>query len=213
MLDGMPGVKVKDQFERRRNWRARDEFGRLFESTVDTESGGTCAPINPRGWHDRLGMPQKYLVKALTPDPETGNLGIRIRPALEMWAADLEQAHREYDQRLYNDALTLFGEGGPKAYEDKIPALLNYTGTPPQPLEPVLAAIEGDQWALGLSDKDVNNLQRFYPKQETAREKFLKTLKTEADEELEERLDIEEEHDPKATGGKKEKVRKTKTAA
>ena len=211
MLDGMmPGIRVKDQFERRRNWRARDEYGRLWESTVDTESGGTCAPINPRGWVDRLGMPQKYLTKALVTDPETGNLGIRLAPALEMWASDLEQAHKEYEQRLYNDALMLFGEAGPKNYEDRIPALLNYTGPAPQPLEPVLAALAGDQWALGLSDKDPNHIKRFYPKQETAREKFLKTLQPDADEEL---LDIEEQHDPQATGGKKEKVRKAKAVA
>lgn len=212
MLDGMPGVKVKDQFERRRNWRSRDEFGRLWESTVDVESGGPCAPINPRGWHDRLGMPQKYLVKSLTTDPETGNLGIRVMTGLELWASDLEQAHKEYDQRLYNDALTLFGEGGPKAYEDKIPALLNYTGSAPQPLEPVLAAIEGDQWALGLSDKDVNNLQRFYPKQETVREKFLRSLRER--DEVDRAVEMDEAHDPDATGGKREKVRRSsKTAA
>ena len=204
-------AKVLSQSERRRAWRAKDEYGRIWESTIDIISQGTCAPINPKGWNDPLGTPQKYLVKALTNDPDTGQLGIRIIPALEQWAADLERAHEEYQQRLYNDALTLFGEGGPKAYEDRIPALINYTGVAPQALEPVLAALAGDQWALGLSEKDPNNIQRFFPKKETAREKFLRELKNR--DELDERLDIEEAADPEATGGKREKVRKTKTAA
>lgn len=190
-----------DQAKRRRNWRARDEFGRLWESSVDIISQGTCAPINPKGWNDPLGTPQKYLVKALVTDPDTGQLGIRIIPALEMWAAELEKAHAEYDQRLYNDAVMLFGEAGPAAYEKRTPALLNYTGPGPQAFEPVLAALTGDEWALGLSEEDPHNLRRFFPKKETAREKFLRTLQER--DELDERLDLEEDADPAAVGGKK----------
>lgn len=207
----MSEAKVLSQSERRRAWRARDEFGRLWESTIDIISQGTCAPINPKGWNDPLNTPQKYLVKALTVDPDTGQLGIRIIPALELWASDLEQSHKEYDQRLYNDALTLFGEGGPKAYEDRIPALTNYTGLAPQAMEPVLAALAGYEWALGLSDKDPKNIGRFFPKKETARERFERELRER--DETDELLDIEEAADPEATGGKRERVRKARTAA
>lgn len=203
--------QVLDQAARRKNWRARDEFGRLWESTLDIIAQGTCAPIAPKGWTDRLGTPQKYLLKALAKDPDTDQLGIRIKPALEAWASDLEQAHQEYDQRLYNDAMTLFGSEGPKAYEDRSPALINFTGSAPQAVEPVLAAIAGDLWTLGLSDEDTNDIQRFFPKKETAREKFLRSLKDR--DELDKRLDLEESVDPQALGGKKEKVRKAKTAA
>lgn len=204
-------TEVLDQAKRRRNWKARDEFGRLWESTLDFISQGTCAPINPKGWNDPLGTPQKYLIKALSKDPDTDQLGIRIIPALEQWSRDLEKAHEEYEQRLYNDALMLFGTEGPKAYEDRAPALLNYTGPAPQPFEPVLAALAGDQWALGLSPDDPNNIQRFFPKKETKAQAFLRSLKQK--DELDERMDLEEQHDPKATGGKKEPVRRNREVA
>ena len=205
-------AKVLSQSERRRPWRARDEFGRVWESTIDIISQGTCAPINPRGWNDPLAMPQKYLLKALTQDPETGQLGIRIIPALEQWSNDLEQDHKRYDEKLYNDALTLFGEAGVKAYEDRTPALINYTGVGPQAIEPVLAALSGYEWALGLSEKDPKNIRRFFPKQETAREKFLRELNA-PDAELDPYGEIEEAADPQATGGKKQKVGKKEKAA
>lgn len=197
-------TEVLSQTKRRRPWRAKDEYGRVWESTIDIISQGTCAPINPKGWNDPLGTPQKYLVKAIAQDPDTAQLGIRLIPALEQWASDLEVAHKEYEQRLYNDALTLFGTEGPRAYEERAPALINYTGPGPQAVEPVLAALAGDQWALGISEKDINNIARFFPKQESKRDAFLRSLKQR--DELDDRLDLEEAVDPKATGGKREKV-------
>lgn len=185
-----------DQAQRRKHITLRDQFGRKWESTIDTISQGTCAPINPRGWNDPLNTPSKYVV--LTKD-EDGNLALEVQ--LDQWASQLEQDHKEYDQRLYNDAMMLFGAAGPQEYKLRSPALLNYTGEPPQPLEPVLAASVGDQWALGQSKDDKNNIQRFFPKQETAREKFLRSLQ-----------DIEEQEDPDATGGKREPIRRAKKA-
>lgn len=194
-----------DQAARRRPWKGRDEFGRLWESTVDIISQGTCAPINPYRWSDPLDTPQKYLQKAIVQDPDTGQLTIRIIPALEAWARDLEAAHKRYDEDLYRDAMQLFGEQGPDAYEQRKPALIAHTGQPPQALEPLWAALDGDEWALGLSDKDVNNIRRFFPRQESARERFLRERRER--DELDARLDLEEAHDPEATGGKREPVR------
>lgn len=178
----------------------RDNWGRKWESTLNTRAKSTCAPINPRGWNDPLNTPQAILVKALHTD-EDGRLALDLKSAYADWRDSLKQKAIEYDQRLYNDAIMLFGEAGPKQYEMRAPALVNFTGVGPQAWEPVEAAIQGNSVALGKRPLEADpRIAKFFAKKEAPKLSF-------ADEDLQ---DLEEEYDPNATGGKKVAVGKKK---
>lgn len=189
------GQREPDQFERRRQLVIEDDFGRRWETTEDVTPGaGPCAPINPKGWNDPLGTPQAVLTRSLRRDADTGRWVLAMRDGYAVWRDALKQASKEYEQRLYNDAMMLFAAEGPKAYEDRSPALLNFTGEPPQAWEPVEAALQGNSAALGkkplASDK---RLAQYFVKHEPVKLNF-------RDEEL---MDLEDEHDPDALGNGK----------
>jgi hypothetical protein len=150
--------KHLSQSARRKPRKLKDPYGRTWETTFDVVADDACAPINPHGWDSPLVVPQKYL--RVQPD-DRGLLKEMYGP----WLADLEAAHKEYEQRLFDDAMTIFGHEGPKAYEDRSPALLRYTGVAPQAIEPVLAAMQGNKWMLGLTDKPDPRLTRFFVKE------------------------------------------------
>lgn len=144
------------QAQRRRPQKLFDQHGRKWHTTLDIVANGPCAPINPDGWGAPLLPPQKY-VKFQS---ENGMPSVTID--YDFWIAELTEAHKTYDQKLYDDALLLFGEGGPKHYEERSPALLRYTGLPPQPIEPVKAAKQGNKWVLGLTEKPDPRLTPFF---------------------------------------------------
>lgn len=183
-------AKVLDQAARRENAILTDDYGREWDTTVDVISRGTCAPINPLSFHDPLNTPQKYL------RADTNRRRLHID--FDRWIDDLENAHRDYEQKLFDDAMMLFGEGGPKAYEERIPALMRYTGTGPQAVEPVKAAKAGNKFCLGLSDKMPEWAKKFFVKPEAPKAEF---------PDAEEYADYEEEADPEAMGGKRVPVR------
>ena len=132
-----------DQAARRAHITMTDQFGRRWNSTQDIIARGTCAPINPN-FVDPLNTPQKYLKADVTT--------LSLYVDLEAWTNDLEYAHKTYEQKLMDDSLMLFGENGMRMYTERAPALLRYTGEPPQPLEPVKAAMQGNKFCLGLTD-------------------------------------------------------------
>lgn len=190
------GQKEKDQYERRQHGVVlRDQWGRRWESTIDTDSGGTCAPINPKGWVDVLDTPSKF--KRLAKD-EDGRVALEI--LVDEWIAYTEKEQEKYDQKLYNDAMMLFGAEGPKAYEERAPALINYTGHPPQAVEPLYALKDENSWILGRTTTPDRRLTKYFVKREKVRPSF-------KDEDLE---TLEEQYDPDAVGGKKVPVGKKK---
>jgi hypothetical protein len=147
--------KSLSQTDRRKPRKLKDVYGRTWETTFDVVADDACAPINPHGWSSPLVVPQKYL--RVQPDDRS-----MLKEMYGPWLQDLEAAHKEYEQRLFDDAMTIFGNEGPKAYEDRSPALLRYTGAAPQPIEPVLAALQGNKWMLGLTDKPDPRLTKFF---------------------------------------------------
>ena len=189
-----------DQFQRRRGIVAHDQFGRLWQAILDIISNGTCSPVAPKGWTDRLETPQKYI--ALVND---GSGTQRFEVKLGEWAADLEEAHEAYDKKLYGDAMMLFGAEGPKAYEDRTPALLNYTGPGPQALEPIWAALDGNAWVLGKTDVPDPRLTRFFITQKKTRPSFRDVPDDATADQLQ---TLEDDVDPDALGGKKIAVKK-----
>ena len=192
-----------DQAQRRRHVVLQDDLtpSRKWESTIDIIGQGTCAPINPRGWNDPLNTPQEVLMHAVRTDKDTGRLYLALKEGYELWRDALKQKHVEYDQRLYNDAMMLFGQEGPQAYDTRAVALIMYTGPSPQAWEPVEAALQGNSAALGLKPlKSDPRIAKYFAKHET------KTLDF-SDASL---ADLEEEIDPDAIGGKTQKVPKNK---
>ena len=194
-----------DQAQRRRHVVLQDDLtpSRKWESTVDIISQGPCAPINPRGWSDPLTTPQDVLMHAIRTDPDTGRLYLALREGYALWRDQLKQKHIEYDQRLYNDAMMLFGQEGPTAYETRAVALIMYTGPAPQAWEPVEAALQGNSAALGLKPLASDpRIAKYFAKHES-------TIPDFRDDSL---GDLEEQHDPDAVGGKTQKVPRRKAA-
>ena len=193
-MDVFTGTKEKDQYDMRQHGVVlRDQFGRRWETTIDKESGGACAPINPKGWHDILNTPPKF--KKLVRD-EDGRLSLEI--AVDDWIAVHEEAEKKYDRNLYSDALMLFGTEGVKAYEERSPGLINYTGPGPGPIEPLLALKDENAWILGRTTTPDPRLAPYFVKRQPVRPSF-KDVPDAA-------LDVEEAADPDALGGKVQKV-------
>ena len=191
-------AKEMSQTDRREYAVFPDDFGRLWETTIDIVAKGPCAAINPKGWNDPLNTPQQYLVQALGKD-QYGQRCLKLKEQLIVWRDFLKKKAHEYDQTLYNDAMMLFGAEGPKAYEERSPALLNYTGEGPQAWEPVEAAIQGNSAALGKKPLESDpRVAKYFVKKQATSLSF-------SDEDL---MDLEEQHDPDALGGKK--IPKTK---
>lgn len=178
----------------------QDEFGRTWETTIDFIANGPCAPINPK-FKSPLDYPQKYL-------KFQGKIPHILKIDWDTWIADLEVGHRDWDTRLYDDAIMLFGQAGLKMYTDKAPELLRHTGPKPQPVELVKAAKAGNKFILGLSDQMPEWAKPFMVQAEKPVLEF-----PDAEDELDKYGDIEEAVDPEATGGKKLPVRKRAQAA
>ena len=183
-----------DQAQRRRYVTLPDDLGRVWESTLDILSQGPCAPINPKGWIDPLGTPQAVLIRALQTNSDTGRLALALKESYALWRDNLKQKAKEYETRLLNDAMMLFGQEGPRAYEDRSPTLLAYTGGGPQAWEPIEAALQGNSAALGrkplASDPRV---AKYFIKPEPVVPSF-------TDESLDAYADIEEAMDPDVIG-------------
>jgi hypothetical protein len=193
-------VKELSQADVRQYVVIRDDFGRRWESTVDTIAKSTCAPINPKGWSDPLNTPQTVLTAALTKD-EDGRLSLALKEGYANWRDSLKRKAEAYEQLLFNDAMMLFGQEGPKAYEDRSPGLLNYTGEGPQAWEPIEAALQGNSAALGKKPLESDpRIAKYFAKKAPPKLSF-------ADDDL---MDMEEQHDPEAVGGKKVQVGKKK---
>ena len=188
------GSNDKDQYQSRQHGVIlRDNWGRRWESTVDTDSGGTCAPINPKGWVDVLDTPAKF--KRLAKD-EDGRLSVEI--LIDDWIEYQEGRHERYLNDLWTDALAHFAQAGPKMFEERHPSLLKITGPPPQALEPLYALRDGNSWVLGKTTTPDPRLTKYFAKPKKVRPSF----KDEAPDAL------EEVHDPEATGGKREPIKK-----
>ena len=186
--------KELDQAARRESATLTDQYGRKWQAIIDTIARGTCSAVGPKNFTDRLDTPQKYL------RADTSERTLHVD--FDTWIGDLEYAHKLYDDQLRDTALALFGENGPKMYEDRAPALMRHVGEAPQPVEPVKAARTGNRYCLGISDAMPLWAVPFFTKPLAPVEVF-----PDAEEEY---LDVEEEADPEAMGGKRVNPRNLK---
>ncbi len=190
----MPNGRELAQHERREFALFTDQFGREWGAVIDVIARGACSAINPHNFTDRLQVPQKYLMA----DTVRRKLDVQLQRYLE----DLEYGHKVYNDQLMDDAFQLFGDKAPQAIEERSPALLRLTGEPPQPTAPVKAAIAGNKYVLGLSDNMPDWAKPYFLAKPKPVEQF---------PDAEDYLDLEDEVDPEAVGGKKQNPRKNNT--
>lgn len=186
------------QWKRRRNHPMIDQHGRPWECTIDFIANGPCSPINPK-FSTPLDYPQKYLRF----QPEDSG---RLKILYDEWINDLEVGWKDWDTRLYDDSIMLFGQAGLKMYEDRAPALMRHTGPAPLPVDLVKGAKAGNKYMLGLTDKMPEWVKALMPSQQVAEPEF-----PDAEDEIDKYGDVEEIADPNATGGKRENPRKNNT--
>lgn len=191
--------KELSQSDRRRNHRAFDRHGRQWETTIDFIANDACAPINPC-FTSPLDIPSKY-VKL---DPKSIS---SLLIDYDRWIQDLEDGYKDWDQRLYDDAIMLFGAQGPRAYKERVPELTRHTGPAPLPVDLVKGARAGNKYMLGLTDKMPSWVEAVMPKVVEVVQEFPDV------DDLDKYGDEEEEADPEATGGKKTNPRKNNTKA
>lgn len=130
-----------DQAKQRRYQLFRDQHNREWGTVVEISTG------HPLGsWSPRFAAPIRPAPKYLTiDDTRPGRLRIRY----EDWIKDLTEARRAYIEKGkrygFEKYGAMFDPGKPFTEE-----ILLYTGPPPKPVEPVLAAKQGNRWILGL---------------------------------------------------------------
>lgn len=194
------------QRDRRTHWVALDQHGRQWETILDVTAKpkpGPTQPWNPYGWDAPLVPDQKYLRWNAV---EMGKLVIDYvswkkdrRAADEEWLTELHIKATEMSPS--DGGASLLGNSRTGLYEDASPALLRAAGKRRLPVEPVIAAEQGNSWVLGKSNRVDLRLVGFFPI----------ATETEADYSDEpqfqdEYQDLEDQVDPQALGGKTVKV-------
>lgn len=227
MLAFNPGAKVVNQPDQRREDYFQDQHGRFWYATVEVKTGdpvgglypvdGWQAPTGPSWCRGRFRPDSKYLVIRRE----------RGKPATlfvdyDQWEEDWRVGLSEWQASIRDLAATSAGTGGLAVEWLKKPPkeILALVGHGPQrkiPLAMIRAMKQGNRWALGLTDTvppwaepilkaweviqkttpaDVLNIPEEFPDA--------------PDPVAEDRLDVEEDEDPEATGGKTMKFGKQK---
>lgn len=192
-------AKELSQPERRGYSLFYDQHNREWGAPIELATGHACGP-----WEARFKAPWLPEDKYIRHQGRTNKIVIDYTKNV----ADLKDAHNEFDELRFRAAQQEWGTAAMskmgRTYEEDAPELRRMVGKPPRPIEFPEACLEGNQWVLGFS----NTVPKWaYPLLEVEQKVERKYL--DADEEdLEKRLDLEEQFDPKATGGKKQPVKK-----
>lgn len=206
-----------NQADQRRSASCRDQHGRLWSGPVEMKTGHFCAQPTPDGWTAPL-MPEGPYVKIR---PNTAELAIEID--YTGWLTDLRAAHREWEQNLRRFAQAMYGDAMAQQVETPSAALLAEAGPKPFPLEPVIAASQGNKWILGLSPVDTKGVGKYLPKKaddlsaydfaDDTRELRDNYETGRAEPVRDAWAELEEELDPDAVGGKRIPVKPSRRGA
>lgn len=217
------GTKILQQPDTRRADFFEDQHGRVWHAEIDIRTGdevggfyaqGWTAPAAPHWCRERLLPDKKFLkvVRELRKAP-------RLMVDYDLWLRDWDNAVNLWTLRLREVIKGMSGgNAGIEAewIDNPPPNVMQATGDHPRvktPREFIEAMAEGNQWALGLTEKvpswAVPILDRWaldQPRPVTGIGSVKQGAYPDADEEVEadDRFGgIEEEADPDALGGKK----------
>lgn len=204
-----PSNNEPDQAERRIDLILPDQHGREFHVVYDTHAKGV---IRSYARFNAPWMPEEKHLKYVSSRGQ-GSFPDKIEIDYD---TALAENHREQD-RYFEEFLRIGGKiGGVDAMTaythakngewEKVPKVLFHEiGSIPQPDEYIKAAMAGNKWALGLTNKIPEWALPLVALDELRKADKLKGL-TASD--LDKYADVEEDADPDATGGKRVKVGK-----
>jgi hypothetical protein len=187
-----PGYSQADTRRFQKFW---DQHGREWHGVVENKTGHACGALEPKFDAPWI-PPQQYLV------PVKDRLQ-DVRIDYETMLMEYEQAHADYYQRIVEEARARQWDV-PEPGHPLPESLLAIVGERPNAIEPVLAAMQGNSWVLGLSTRVDPRLVEYVETRASRRQKARRgTLARPdfSDDSLEALLDLEEQVDPQATGG------------
>lgn len=198
---GLTGSE-RDQAAQRRGATLTDDWGRAWSAVIDKRTGDPIGSITPQGWSAPWRPDQAYM----RPDPEDPRrLIIDLAQALR----DAREAHEQYAEDWKRAAAARNIDPNDQRNHG---ILLQVVGPLPKPWQPIKAALDGNKWILGFTTKPDPRLVPFLTTKRQRAEASLEGLESFADdpevEALEARLDIEEQADPDAVGGRRVKPAK-----
>lgn len=130
-----------------------DQHGRQYHAVIEIKTGDPVGMIEPL-FTAPLMPEQKYL-RRVPRRPYDINIDY------ESWKRDIRGAWGEWQREGRSLAKKLHGSAyDPKA--DFTSDVLEVIGPAPQPIEPVIAASQGNKWVLGLTSKVDLRLARFF---------------------------------------------------
>jgi hypothetical protein len=172
------------QADLRRPQYMNDQHGRRWFADIEKRSGYPTGVIRPR--FDAPWYPDQSALKI---DPDTPN---DIRIDYDALLAERLEGHREYHARAVEESAsrrwTVPDEG--ETYSKELQLIV---GKPPQPLEPIVAAMQLNSWILGFSKIADKRLTKFIVTQEGLRQQLFAKLPDLRDESRDDADDVLDE--------------------
>lgn len=189
-----------DRLHKIRPAKMWDHHGRRYGAVLDKSNG---IPIGrgprPDGWRAPWMPGQEWFRYH---EDETNPMKFRID--YESMLESSMAAHEAYDRQWTDYAV---GNGWDPKDEAMIGRIVAKIGPRPLPFELIVAAMQGNKYILGLTEKVDKRVEPFL----RMRPKYTRTAKKQEilsgldftdhddDEDLEERMDLQEQHDPEDT--------------
>lgn len=171
--------------------------GRRWSAIIDKRSGGVIGKMQPLGWRAPWSPDQAFFRFS---EDEPNVFTIDYQAMLDSRLAAHEQWHAEFRSTAHK-------RGWNPDDAEKLNSLIELIGPKPLPIEPIVAAMQGNSWILGLSQKVDARVESFLPKKVSRVAKALDALDFRDDEAptvdaIDRYAEYEEDADPQATGGK-----------
>lgn len=200
---GQPGT--------RRNWIGYDQHNRKWHGSAEKNSGYPAGVIQPMGWSAPWLPPQGTDTFKFSKDDPS-----RFTINYEFLLDERLKAVKELDDDRQQKAVDRGWDPDDPEKQEPLDRLCGKRDAINRP-EVIVACMQGDKWILGLTERVNEKVAKYLPKKVDRKAALLSKFPdftVQDEDELEERLDIEEQFDPDAVGGKKvpRKPKKEKVA-
>lgn len=187
------------QAETRRPAHLTDQHGRRWFADIEKRSGFPVGPIRAR--FDAPWFPDQGALRISLEEPN------RIFIDYEWLLSQRQEAHNDYHQKAVEESAARQWDV-PERGQPYSRNLQMIVGKPPAPIEPVVAAMQGNRWILGLTKVVDQRLTPFITDPHAKREQLIAELPDFRD--VDPYGDLEEAYDPEALGGQTTPVRRRK---